>query len=78
MIPASRRRLAVDPLIFAPRRVIESLPLAMPSSTRRSASARSWYQWPLRSASGVYGPQSQTITSPAPYCFGGITPSNEA
>src|SRR2546427_13026832 len=72
------RTSAKEPLSLAPRSVTLSLPAAMPSLTRRSACARSWYQWPFRSSSGVYGPQSQTITSPAPYCLGGITPSKEA
>src|SRR6267378_6238022 len=68
------RTSAKEPLSLAPRSVTLSLPAAMPSLTRRSACARSWYQWPFRSSSGVYGPQSQTITSPAPYCLGGDTP----
>ena len=44
---------------------------------RFSACARSWNQCSPPS-SGLYTPQSQTMTSPAPYCPGGITPSKEA
>ncbi len=71
------RTSANEPLSFTPRRKMLSLPFSRPARTRRSASARSWkkYSWP---SSGEYAPQSQTITSPAPYCFSGITPSKDA
>src|SRR5207247_2311688 len=70
------RTSAKDPLTFSPRSRKLSLPLSRPSRTRRSASLRSWNQYSCPS-SGEYTPQSQTMTSPAPYCPGGITPSNE-
>ena len=51
------------PLTFSPASTNLSSPLAM-------AAAGSGV-----SASGSQVPQSHTITSPAPYCFAGITPS---
>ena len=70
------RTSAKDPFSFSPRSSIESFPFAIPSRTWRSAASRSWNQVAPPS-SGEYTPQSHTITSPAPYCPAGITPSND-
>ena len=51
------------PASFSPCRRNSSLPLAMPSAG---------------SPTGSQVPRSQTITLPAPYCFGGIVPSKAA
>jgi hypothetical protein len=76
------RTSANDPFSFSPRSVMLSLPFSRPARIAACARSRSWYQCCVRlpsgASSGVYTPQSHTITSPAPYCFAGITPSNEA
>ncbi len=57
------RTIVKRPLSFSP----SSTNLSSPSSTALRASSVG--------ASGCHVPQSQTMTSPAPYCFAGITPS---
>jgi hypothetical protein len=66
-----------EPFTFSPRRKKLSLPALSSARTRLSASARSVNEY-FPPSSGEYGPQSQTMTLPAPYCFSGITPSKEA
>jgi len=67
---------ANDPFTFSPRNWNESFPLASPLRTSSSAQERSPNA--VAGSSGEYTPQSQTMTSPAPYCFAGMIPSNEA
>ena len=57
------RTIVKRPLTFSPWRTNFSSPSSM---ARRGSRV---------GASGSQVPQSQTITSPAPYCFDGITPS---
>ena len=64
-VPGRRlvRTIVKRPLTFSP----DSTNLSSPLATAAAGSGVS--------ASGSHVPQSHTITSPAPYCLAGITPS---
>ena len=61
---------ANEPFSFSPRSCTLIFPSAKPSRTSRCAATGS-SKYVAPPSSGEYTPQSHTITSPAPYCFGG-------